>query len=313
MMLRMRRVHLAGIDLNLLVALDALLRERSVTRAAAEVGLSQPAMSRTLGRLRDLFDDALLVRAGHEMIPTPRALELRAPLGMSLDAIRRTLEPQGPFDPRVSQRSFLVSALDTTQAVVLPRLLDLIRREAPGIDIGTAPLRSAPETFAQLASGERDLAVGRFETTPDGIRRTLLYRDEIVCLVRRDHPRVRTRLTMKRYLAESHLAAESFTPVERPYTIESLLAERGMSRRVVCTVENLAIAPFVVASTDLICSAPGRTIAPFAEGLGVRVLRPPFDAPGFELHVAWHERNDRDPGHGWLRDAVIGLFDEEAD
>lgn len=305
----MRSAHLASVDLNLLVALDALLRERGVTAAAARVGLSQPAMSRALGRLRDLFGDPLFVRAGHAMIPTPRALELSAPLGASLEAIRRTLQPPGDFDPRTAARSFLLSALDTTQAVVLPRLLDRISREAPGVGVATAPLRSAPETFAQLASGERDLAVGRFETPPDGIRCALLYRDEIVCLVRRDHPRVRGRLTMKRYLEESHLAAESFTPVERPYTIESLLAEKGLARRVVCKVENLAIAPLVVARTDLICSAPGETIAPFAEGLGVRALAPPFDAPGFDLHLAWHERNERDQGHSWLRETLMSLFD----
>jgi len=305
----MHRTHLSGVDLNLLITLDALLRERSVTRAATEVGLSQPAMSRSLSRLRALFQDPLLVRAGHAMVPTPRALELAEPLGASLEAIRRTLEPPGQFNPSTAERSFLISAVDTTQAVVLPPLLDHMSRDAPGVEVTTAPLRTAPETFAQLASGERDLAVGRFESPPDGIRTARLYRDAIVCLVRKDHPRVRSRLTMKRYLAESHLAAQSFVPVERPFTIESLLAEQGLARRVVCTVENLAIAPLVVARTDLICTAPGQTIAPFSEGLGVRALAPPFDAPGFELQIAWHERNDGDGGHQWLRDTLGELFE----
>jgi len=304
----MRHVHLSGIDLNLLVALDALLRERSVTRAAASVGLSQPAMSRSLGRLRALFEDPLLVRSGHAMVPTPRALALSEPLGASLQAIRRTLDPPSEFDPATAQRSFILSAIDTTQAVVLPPLLEHIRREAPGIDVGTAPLHTAPETFAQLAAGERDLAVGRFKSPPDGIRCSVLYQDRIVCLVRRDHPRVRRRLTMKRYLAESHLAAESFTPHETPFTIESLLAKQDLTRRVVCTVEKLAIAPILVAGTDLVCTAPGKTIAPFAAGLGVRALAPPFEAPGFDLQIAWHERNDEDRGHRWLRGVLRTLF-----
>lgn len=305
----MRFMHLAGVDLNLLVALDAILRQRSVTRAAAEVGLSQPAMSRALGRLRDLLDDALLVRSGQGMVPTPRALELVGPLSACLEGIRRTLEPPGDFDPRRARRAFVVSALDTTQAVVLPRLLARIAREgATGVELSTAPLRSEGDTFTQLISGQRDFAIGRFEAPPPGIRRALLYRDRIVCVVRRNHPRVRGRLTLKRYLAESHLAAESFVPVERPFTIDSLLARQGLNRRVVGRVENLAMAPLVVARTDLLCTAPEQTIAPFAEGLGLRAVELPFPAPGFDLHLAWHERNDRDGGHAWLRQILLDLF-----
>jgi DNA-binding transcriptional LysR family regulator len=288
----MRFENLHGIDLNLLVALDALLRERSVTRAASQVGLSQPAMSRALARLRDLFDDPILVRAGHAMVPTPRALAALVPLGDSLEAIRRTLEPPGDFDPLSARRTFVLGALDTTQAALLPRLLDRIGETAPGVSVLTRPLHAAEETFAQLASGERDLVIGRFASPPDGIRQALLYQDRIVCLVREGHPRVRGRLTLKRYLAEAHLAAESVSSVERPFTVDGLLAEQGLTRHVACTVENLAIAPLVVARTDLLCSAPGQTIAPFAEGLGLRMLPPPFSAPGFDLQLAWHERNE---------------------
>jgi DNA-binding transcriptional LysR family regulator len=308
----MRLVNLSGIDLNLLVALDALLRESSVSRAATAVGLSQPAMSRALGRLRELFDDPILVRMGHSMVPTPRARDLAGPLRRSLEAIRETLEPPGEFEPGSARRSFMLSALDTTQSVVLPELLGRIGREAPGVEVSTSPLHSTGETFAQLATGERDLAIGRFESPPDGIRRELLYRDRIVCLVRKDHPRIRGRLTMKRYLAESHLAPELVTPLERPFTIEGLLAEQGLERRVVCTVENLAMAPFVVARTDLLCTSPGRTILPFAEGLGLRILAPPFDAPGFDLHLVWHERSERDTGHAWLRQLILDLDGSES-
>ena len=190
-MISMRSTHLSGVDLNLLVALDALLRRRSVTRAAAEVGLSQPAMSRVLARLRDLFDDPILVRAGHTMVPTARALAVAAPLGRSLEAIRRTLEPPAEFDPSTARREFILSAVETTQAFVLPRLLEHLGKEAPAVEVTTGPLRSTREAFAQLASADRDLAIGRFESPPDGIRSKILYRDQIVCLVRRGHPRVR--------------------------------------------------------------------------------------------------------------------------
>ncbi len=307
-MYSMRMAHLAGIDLNLLVALDALLRQRSVSRAASEVGLSQPAMSRTLSRLRELFDDPLLVRTGHSMVPTPRALSLIEPLAASLEAIRRTLEPPDKFDPLVARRAFVLGAVDTTQAVVLPRLLEFLSNKAPGIEVSTAPIRSTEELFALLASGERDFAIGRFESPADGIHCERLYADRIVCLARRDHPRVRGTLTMKGYLAESHMAQEEASPLERPFTIESLLAAKGLIRHVACRVENLAMAPLVVSRTNLLCTAPEQTIAPFAEGLNLRVLEPPFDAPAFELQIVWHERNERDGGHRWLRETLRELF-----
>ena len=304
----MHQTNLAAIDLNLLVALDALLRERSVTRAARQVGLSQPAMSRALGRLRDLLDDPILVRAGHAMVPTPRALAAMAPLGASLEAIRRTLEPPESFDPRTSRRSFELGAIDTTQVAVLPRLLDAVSREAPGVEVASRPLASAAETFQQLSAGTRDLAIGRYEAVPGGIRREVLYQDRAVCVVRRGHPRIRGRLTLRRYLAEAHLASVAVATAEQPFTIEGLLAERGLERRIACTVENLAVAPLVVSRTDLICTAMRETVAPFAQKLGVRLLEPPLPFPELNLHLVWHERNDRDNGHAWLRETLLGLF-----
>ncbi|MDP6977993.1 MAG: LysR family transcriptional regulator [Myxococcota bacterium] len=311
--LYMHQTHLAGIDLNLLVALDALLRERSVTRAAAAVGLSQPAMSRALARLRDLLNDPLLVRHGHAMVPTPRAIEITTPLAAALEAVRRTLEGPAPFDPATASREFKLSAADTTQPVVLPRLLARIGESAGGVEVSTFPLRSNPTAFAGLASGQLDLAIGRFDAPPEDIRLALLYRDAMVCVARRDHPRIRRRLTLRRYLAEGHLAAESDSPVDRPFTIESILGEQGLARRVACTVENLAMAPYVVAGTDLICSAPRTSIEPFASGLGLRIFEPPFPTPGFNLHLAWHQRMDRDPGHQWIREMTLELFADMRD
>ena len=307
----MRETNIQAIDLNLLTTLEALLREGSVSAAARAVGLSQPAMSRALGRLRDLLGDPLLVRAGHRMIPTPRARALEAPLARTMEAIRRTFEPPGEFRPHEASRSFVVTSIDTTQAVVLPMLLARLATQAPGVEVSTAPFRSTGETFGQLASGQRDLAIGSFDSVPDGIRKALLYEDRMVCLVRSDHPRIGSRLGMKRYLAESHLAAESGPSAERPFTIEQLLGRRGHERRVVCRVDHLGMAPFIVARTDLICSAPSRTIMPFARGLGVRALEPPFETPPFSLHLAWHARSEADPGNTWLRETILSLFADD--
>jgi DNA-binding transcriptional LysR family regulator len=233
---------------------------------------------------------------------------LSEPLAASLEAIRRTLEPPDEFDPAVARRTFVLGAVDTTQAVVLPGLLEFLSHNAPGIEVSTAPIRSTEEVFALLASGERDFAIGRFESPADGIHCERLYSDRIVCLARGNHPRIRGKLTMKNYLAESHLAQEEASPLERPFTIESLLAAEGLNRHVACRVENLAMAPLVVARTDLLCSAPEKTIAPFAKGLNLRVMEPPFDAPAFGLQIVWHERNDRDGGHLWFRERLRELF-----
>jgi len=309
----MHQTHLSSIDLNLLVALESLLRHRSVTDAANEVGLSQPAMSRALGRLRELFDDPLLLRAGQSMMPTPRAIELEAPLDACLAAIRKTLEPAEAFEPRHAKRSFRIAAVDTTQTVILPEILRMLVNDAPQVEVSTAPILSTQGTFDQLASGERDFAVGRFESPPDAVVCDVLYWDEIVCLVRQEHPRIRDALSMERYLAESHLAAESRLSIESPFTIEALLAAEGMTRHVACKVENLAMAPFIVARTDLIATAPGRTIRPFAEGLNLRILPPPFRAPGFPLQLAWHRRNEDDGGHRWMRERIIEIFAQPAE
>ena len=307
-MLDMRQTHLSGVDLNLLVALEALLAEQNVTRAASLVGLSQPAMSRALGRLRDLLDDPILVRAGQSMVPTARALATREPLRRALEAVRRTLEPAAHFDPRTTTRSFALSCLDTTQVVLLPQLIPLLGREAPGLDLVTRPMASPRETLQQLSLGDLDLTIGSFAAPLPGVRSERLYTDRLICLVRRGHPRIRRRLTLERYLSEAHVSGETVSRAELPFTIEAILEALGHERRVACTVANLAMAPFVVSTTDLVCTAVEQSIAPFVSGLGLRALAPPFAVPELEIRLFWHERSENDAGHRWLREALLTLF-----
>jgi DNA-binding transcriptional LysR family regulator len=305
--------NLASVDLNLLVAFDALLAERNVSRAAARIGISQPAMSRALARLRELLDDPVLVRTGREMVPTTRALASRAPLHQALDAVRRTLEPSADFEPTRSTRSFSVACIDTTAVIVLPPLLDFLSRETPGISLDVRPLLTAGDTFRSLAGGELDLAIGRIELPPAGIHRSPLYADRVVCLVRKDHPRIRGRMTLEQYLAEAHVAAEPMARADLPFTVETLLGRRGLTRRVAAKVANHAIAPLIVCQTDLVCTATERMIAPFASGLKLRALAPPIEFEDLGLHLVWHERVQRDPAHRWLREKIQGLFPSDRD
>ena len=310
-MKNMREVNIEAIDLNLLVALDALLRERSVSRAATSVGLSQPAMSRALGRLREVMEDPLLVRQGHRMLPTPRALGLVEPVAAAIAAVRLAFTPSDAFDPHTARRRFRLGAVDTTLAVVLPLLLGRLDEIAPGVEVGTAPLRSTADCFDRLVGGEWDLAIGRFPSPPEGLEKRLLFEDRIVCVVRRDHPRIGESLTLDDYVAEAHLSVETGAPDDQPFTIEDRLRSQGFERRVVSRLENLAMAPFVVAQTDLLCTAPLRTIAPFADGLGLRMLELPFETPAFELELAWHASVDVDPANEWLREVIAALFEED--
>jgi DNA-binding transcriptional LysR family regulator len=242
------------------------------------------------------------------MVPTSRALAARAPLHQALDAVRRTLEPSLEFEPAESTRSFSLSCIDVTQVIVLPPLLDALIRDTPGISVEARPLPTAGDTFRGLAAGELDLAIGRFDALPAGISQAPLYADRIVCLVRRDHPRIRGRITLKQYLAESHLAAEPMARADLPFTVETLLEKRGLSRRVAAKVANHAIAPFIVSQTDLVCTATERMISPFKAGLKLRALAPPLEFDELELQLIWHERVEQDPAHRWLRETMLGLF-----
>ena len=304
----MRIENLSAVDLNLLVALDALLAERSVSRAATRVGLSQPAMSRALSRMRDLLDDPVLVRSGREMVPTSRALEARVPLHQALDAVRRVVEPTPGFAPAESTRSFSLSCIDTTQVIVLPRLIEALARDAPGVSLETRPLASSGDVFRSLAAGELDLVIGRFEGVPTGIRQSPLYADEVVCLARTGHPRVGSRITLAQYVGEAHLAAEPVARADLPMTVEALLAKHGLTRRIALKVTNHAIAPLIVAQTDLLCTATERMIRPFTAALGLRVLELPIEFGALELQLIWHDRVHRDPAHRWLREEILGLF-----
>ena len=248
-------------------------------------------------------------RARADRSSAPRARQLAEPLLAAMHAIERTLEPPTEFVPATTRRAFRLGATDTTLAVVLPSLLGRIADAAPGVAITTAPMRSNAETFERLSTGGWDLAIGRYQDVPDGIRSSRLFTDRMVCLARADHPRIRRRLSLERYVAESHVSIEPVEGPEQPFTIESLLREQGLERRVVSRLDNLAMAPFVVARTDLLCTAPLRTIEPFAEGLGLRILPPPFEAPSFDLDLAWHASLDADPANAWLRGELLALLE----
>ncbi|HEU4538988.1 MAG TPA: LysR family transcriptional regulator [Polyangiaceae bacterium] len=299
-------MNLAGIDLNLLVALDALLEERHVTRAARRAGLTQPAMSNALGRLRRLLDDPVLVPGPKRMlVPSARAQALAGPLHRILGELGEALAPAPRFDPGASRNTFSVVTNDYLQAVLLPPLTRLLAAEAPGVDVTAyPPLRYTD--WDRVLTGGADAArlpVGDTEM-PRGRHRKPLFVDPLVCVVRARHPRVGKRLTLATYLGLPHLKV-SPGGVGGPSTLDRALLERGLRRRVGLSVAYFNAAPPVVAQSDFVATIPSSLARLHAGPLGLRVLAPPLELPPVEHSLFWHDRAERAPEHRWLRGRIL--------
>lgn len=297
----MHRLHLASLDLNLLVALDALLRERHVTRAARSIGLSQSAMSHALGRLREAFDDPLLVRGASSMVPTPRAEHLEAPLREILDATEALVAAQPELDPRGLRRLFNIGSEGFLATLLVPPLMRRLREQAPGVDLDVAP-RAPRDVAGELERNEIDLALGVFSRAPAAMRIQTLFEERYAVVVRRDHPRVKRRLTLKQYLELPHALIGVGPRGGGP--VDSALAARGAERRVMLRIGSFLAAPLIVAQSDLLLTLPERLARMFTGVAPLVVHRPPIELRAFPAVQMWHERRQRDPAHAFLRRLV---------
>jgi DNA-binding transcriptional LysR family regulator len=288
---------LRRLDLNLLLTLDVLLEERNVTRAAARLHLSQPAVSVQLGRLRDLLGDPLLLPGPRGMRPTARADAVRMPLRQALEALQQALAPADPFDPAGATHTWQVTASDYgASTIVLPALAGL-RATAPGTRL--AVLGVAPGAIARQAEqGTIDLAFHIADEAPDGMRRRVLFRERYLLAGRADHPRLRTPPTLAQFRALEHVIMSPEGGGFQGGT-DSALARLDLTRRVVLSVQSFLLLTSVLARTDLVALLPSRLLA---DAPGLRAVEPPLEVPGFEMLMLWPERVHRDPGHKWLRD-----------
>lgn len=295
--------NIAALDLNLLVVLEALLAERSVTRAARRIGLSQPAVSNALGRLRVLLDDPLLVRISGGMEPTPRALELAAPIAQALDTIRRALSAGTAFEPQRSPFTFRVHSADTLELSLLPRLTERLERSAPQIDLVVT--RAAGRAEDELRSGSVDLYLGSWSNVPSGFQQHLLRQESFACIARRGHPKIKSRLSLDTYLRVGHVVVSAD---DRPGgVIDTQLTDHAMGRHVVLRTPHSLIAPLVVARTDLIATLPRSVATAFAQFLPLAVFKAPLDTPGFPIHMVWHPRTHEQAPHRWLREQIMAV------
>jgi DNA-binding transcriptional LysR family regulator len=297
-------MNLRSIDLNLLLALEALVEERHVTRAARRIGLSQPAMSNALARLRRTFGDPLLVRTADGMAPTPAAEMLATAVKAALDPLREALEERPRFDPRSSQRTFNLLMNDYVEIFLLAPLVSELRSSGIGLRVHRWRNLFEPPPAVALA-GNFDLAAGFF---PDALgldaalHTTLLWEEKNVCIARRDHPKIRGRLTLAQYSEAGHVAV--FYKAQGPGLIDTLLSEKGYERRSTVVVPHFASVPFMVAGSDLIATVPERLARRFATWLGLLVLDVPFEMPPFRMSMLWHARFQADAAQVWLRQLV---------
>ncbi|MEM5424441.1 LysR family transcriptional regulator [Paraburkholderia ferrariae] len=283
------------LDLNLLRALDALLDERNVTRAAQRLSLTQPAVSAMLTRLRESFGDPLFVRSQRGIVPTERALQLAAPLKQVLSEIEQMLQPQA-FVPAEAEMTLTLASTDyALRAVVVPYLARL-RETAPGVRAVIVPVQHE-RLQAQLESGDVDLALITPETAPADLHARRLFDERYVCVMRADHPAAQRRLTLERFCALDH-ALVSYEGGSLSGVTDEALARVGRTRRVTVSVNSFLVLPDLLLTSDLIAVVPSRLVK---NAPGLAVVEPPLAIPGFTKTLAWHERTHRSPGHQWAR------------
>jgi len=287
-------------DLSLLLALDAMLQEGSVTLAARRLGLSTPAASHALARIRERLGDPLLVRSGRSMTLTPRAEQLRPLVRSLVEDAARVLSTPGPFDPRALGRTFTIFATDHALLVLGPAVDRIVRAEAPDVTLRFLP--SVVDDWVQLRDGTADLSVCLPGFFPPEFRTRPLLTERFVCVVRKDHPKAGRRLTLDSYLALDHIVV---APLGKPSYVDQVLAERGQSRRIRRVVPYFASALHLVAVTDYVLTVSETAAQAARETWPLRVMEPPLALPPYAVNLLWHPRLDNEPANAWLREVIV--------
>lgn len=295
------------IDLRHLRAFEVLLRETNLTHAATALGVAQPALSKTLAKLRDYFGDPLFVRSGNRMEPTAKALDLAAGVRTLLDDATMLRTRHRPFDAATSTRTFAFGAVDSGLVRMLPPLLDHLATHAPGVRLRVASIeRDDLETA--LEAGHVDFALGSFTGLSKRIRREALWPLGYVSVVRRDHPRLGARPSLQAFAAERHVLVSTVGTNHAHLRVERALERVLEDERIVCRVSTFLAAAFTVSRTDTVATLPDTMVNEIADALDLRAFATPFKLPRIEIAQYWHERFHREPGNLWLRGVFRRLF-----
>lgn len=292
-------INLRKLDLNLLVTLDVLLAEHNVTRAAQRLNFSQPSVSVHLAKLRDIFGDPLLLPGPRGMQPTARAEALREPLREALESLERAVAPARPFIPAESSHTWRLAASDSSESSILLPAMAALRAAAPAMRLAVLDLQPS-RVARQAEQGEIDLAFHTSEDSPPGLRRRTLFAERYVLAGRAGHPRLKRRPTLAQFCKLEHVIVSPDGGGFHAVT-DDVLADAGLTRKVVLSVPHFLFMMSVLASTDLVAMLPSRLVR---NTTVLQVVEPPVDVPGYEMAMLWHERSHRDPAHQWLRETI---------
>jgi DNA-binding transcriptional LysR family regulator len=305
-------MNINRIDLNLLVYLDALLRERNVTQAANQLSLSQPAMSNGLRRLRDLFGDPLLVRTSDGMTPTERALELEPLVREILNKVDRAVQPTADFDPGSATRVFRIMASDYAEATLLPRVLGGLRSEAPGISLDI--MNPSDVSFLDVERGKVDMVINRFDSMPESFHQINIWNDSFSCLLSADNPLLAD-FTLDSYLEAHHVwvsktgmgVGVGVNPanVQRLGWVDAALAKLGKKRKIAVFTRHYQSAMILAEQNDLVVTLPTLAAKLQLNNPRLAIKTPPVDIEPLELKMAWSPLLQQNPAHRWLRGRIL--------
>ena len=310
-MLIINAMDFRGVDLNLLVSLRALLVERHVTRSAEKLGITQPAMSASLARLRALFHDQLLVHGPNGLVLTPRAEQVLEQLNQVMAGIEQLVAQPAEFVAETSHRTFNLVCADFIELILLPPLMAALASEAPNLQIVFRALwrPTVSAVTGRLASGEVDLGVGYMPDAPKELIKRTLFHDSFVCVARHGHRLLRDgSLSLDRYVELQHVQVLPGNAKMYAAPIDTALAAMGLVRKVALWEQTFLVSANVVARTDLIGTVPRRLASHIAQALPITIYDLPLPVPTLEFAMFWHARSQDDPGHKWLRERIAALL-----
>lgn len=298
-------MELEDVDLNLLVVFRHLLAERSVSRVAERLDLSQPAVSNALARLRKLLGDELFLRTPAGMVPTPFAEQLAESVTYGLDMIHGALNQRASFDPQSSQRAFVIGMTDIGEIYFLPPLMELLRAQAPGVTVSTCRNREG-HLREDMEAGRVDLALGSLPGLKAGFFQRRLFKQRYVCMFRKGHRLAKKKLTLAEFSAAEHLLVAS--PGTGHGQVDDILKRSGIERRIVLTVPHFVAVGHILQSSDLVATVPERFAERMVEPFGLVAVPHPATLPEVAINAFWHAKLHRDPANQWLRGLIAERF-----
>ncbi len=298
----MQKLNNGWLDLATLRVLRSLFETRNTTRTAEQLNISQPAVSRALAKLRDALGDAIMVKGPGGMVPTDRALEIRARLDVAIASLDELLV-RPVFDPGIATRAFRMTTTDYGALAVLPRLTRMLADVAPGISIEILPF--SPDAFRQLGEGQTDFVLYSDDEVPLPLRSRKLYREGYASLARRDHPALAKPMDLESFLAWPHALVTVMGG--RKGVVDDALAALGRQRVIALWLPYFATAASVIAHTDMILTVPARAADELSRAGALGRFEPPLAIEGFDYRLLWHDRSHADPGHKWLRDVIADV------